>query len=150
MGVLGADGLGVEDDEVGVEALGDAAPVAQPEQPGGHVGHELHGPLERHQLAAAQGVAEEPGGVRRAAHAVEVRAGVGAAEHGALVGPGLPAQLPRGGVAVGRHGPQDRAQVVGAHDVDQRGERVLAALGGDVADAADPAGPRSPRRRCRR
>ena len=39
-------------------------------------------------------------------------------------------------VAVGRDRPQDRAQLVGADDVDQRGERVLPALVCDVADTS--------------
>ena len=49
------------------------------------------------------------------------------------------------GVVVGGHRPQHGAQVVGDHDVEQRVEGVLAALGGDVADDAPLAAPRSPR-----
>ena len=109
----------------------------QAEQLGGLVGDHLHGALERRELAAAQAVAEEAGRVRRAAHAVEVGAGVGAAEHGSAVVPQLLAQRPRLGVVVGRHGPQHGAQLVVDHDLDERVERVLAALGRDVAH--DPA-----------
>ena len=84
----------------------------------GDLRHQLHAPLERDELAAAQAVAEELRRVRRAAHAVEVRAGVGAADHHERVVPRLGAQLPRLRVVVGRQRPQHRAQVVVDHDVD--------------------------------
>ena len=85
--LVGADGLGVEHDEVGMEALGDDAPVAQPEQLGRRLRDEVDGLLDRDELAAADHVGEEDGGVRRAAHAVEVRAGVGAADEDVRVAP---------------------------------------------------------------
>ena len=106
-----------------IAALAEHAAVAQAEQLGRRLGDELHRPLERARAAAAEAVAEEAGGVGRAAHAVEVGAGVGAAEHGAA---GRPTPRRRSSqrraVVVLRHRPQHRAQVVGDHDVEQRVE----------------------------
>ena len=45
-------------------ALADSPAVAQTEQLGGHLGHELHAAFERDELAAADAVAEELGRVR--------------------------------------------------------------------------------------
>ena len=116
--------LGVEHDQVGVGAFGDGAAVAQAEQARRAPGSSCcTATLDRGELAAAEAVADEPGGVRRPAHAVEVRAGVGAADHDRGVLPRLAPQLPRLGVAVGGAGPEHRAQVVGDHDVEQRVER---------------------------
>ena len=84
------------------------AAVAQPEQRRRRAGDELHRALERHQLTAAQAVGEEARGVGRAAHAVEVRTGVGAADHRPRVVPHLAAQLPRRAVVVLRHRPRAR------------------------------------------
>ena len=74
----------------------------RPNSCAGHLRHQLHAAFERDELAAAQRVAEERRRVRRAAHAVEVRAGVGAADHHERVVPRLGAHLPRLQVAVGR------------------------------------------------
>ncbi len=49
LGGLAGDGVGVEHHEVGVRALGDAAPVAQPEQVGRDAGHLADALLEREQ-----------------------------------------------------------------------------------------------------
>ena len=106
--------------------------------------------LDGDQLAAAQAVGQEGGRVARAAHAVEVRAGVGAADHGPRVAPDGGPHGPRGLVAVVGVGPQHRAQVVGQHDVEQRVEGRRAALGGDVGHACGRRSPRWPARRCRR
>ena len=101
--------------------------------------HHVHGLLHRDELAAAQAVAEEGGRVVGAAHAVEVGAGVGAADHGPRVAPDRGAHRPRGLVAVVGVGPQHGAQVVGQHDVEQGVEGRGAALGGDVGHAAEGA-----------
>ena len=45
-GRLGADRLGVEDEQVGAQSFGDPAPVVQPEQLGRGLGHHLDGPLQ--------------------------------------------------------------------------------------------------------
>ncbi len=81
----------------------------RPNSCAGRLRHQLHAPLERDELTAAQRVGEERRGVRRAAHAVEVRAGVGAADHHERVVPRLGAHLPRLQVVVGGQRPQDRA-----------------------------------------
>ena len=91
----------------------------RPNSSAGHLRHQLHAAFHRHELAAAEAVAEELRGVRRAAHAVEVRAGVGAADHHERVVPRLGAHLPRLRVAVGRERPQHGAQVVVDHDVER-------------------------------
>ena len=149
-GVVGADGVGVEHHDVGDRALAQHAAVAQPEQRRRRARDELHRPLERDQLATAEAVGEEARGVGRAAHAVEVGAGVGAADHRPRVVPHLAAQVPRRAVVVLRDRPQHGAQLVGDHDVEQRAEVRLAALGGDVARRRGRAAPRSPARTRRR
>lgn len=58
---------------------------------------------------------------------------VGTAEQDVLVLPGPLPQRPGVRVVVGGHGPQHRTQLVGGADLDEAVERVLAALGGDVA-----------------
>ncbi len=97
-------------------------------------GHQAHGLLEPEQLPAAQAVGQERGRVRGAAHPVEVRAGVGTTDQHPVVLPDLGPQLPRVGVVVGRRRPEHRAEVVRDHDVEERVERLHAALGRDVAD----------------
>ena len=134
---VGGDGRRVEHDEVGRVALAHQAAVPQAEERRGLCRHHLHGLLERHQLAAAEHVAEERGGVVGAAHPVEVGTGVGAAEHRTGVGPDRGAHLPRLLVVVVGVGPQHGAQVVGEHDVEQGVEGSGAALGGDVGDGAE-------------
>ena len=81
-GRLGGDGLGIEDEQVSGVTLLDQAAVAQAEEGGGLGRHHVHRLLDRNQLAAAQAVVEERGGVVGATHAVEVGPGVGAADHG--------------------------------------------------------------------
>src|SRR5918995_544912 len=85
--LVGADGLGIEHDEVGVEALTHQTPVAQPEQLRRRLRDEVDGFLHRNELAAADHVGEEHGRIRGAAHAVEVRAGVGPADEDVRVPP---------------------------------------------------------------
>ena len=85
----------------------DDAAVAQPEERRRRLGDQLHRPLERHEPAAAQRVGEEPRRVGRAAHPVEVRAGVGAAEEDVVGSPTPPCAAPssprrrRSGAATG-------------------------------------------------
>ena len=57
----GPTGRRVEHHEVGVPALGDAPAPAQPVEPGGHVGEQVDGLLEREQLALAHRCAEQRG-----------------------------------------------------------------------------------------
>ena len=72
-----------------------------------------------------------------AAHHVEVRAGVGAADHRARIAPHVDAHLPRlGRLRAAEVGAQAGAQLVGDHDVEERVERRLALFLGDVADVA--------------
>ena len=86
-------------------------------------------------------------GVRRAAHAVEVGAGVGAADHGPRVVPHLARAAPTTAPSSScGHRPQHRAQLVGDHDVEQRAERFdWPRSRRDVADDAALAAPRWPR-----
>ena len=86
-------------------------------------------------------------GVRRAAHAVEVRAGVGAADHRARVVP-----RPR---ARSSHDSRRRRRTGSGHSTVRRSSAMTmsssvsnvrgAPLGRDVARRSGPAGPRSPR-----
>jgi hypothetical protein len=58
------------------------AAVAEPEELRRLAGHHVHGVDDGDQLASTQAVLEEGGRIVRTAHAVEVGAGVGAADHG--------------------------------------------------------------------
>ena len=139
LGRLAGDRVGVEHDEVGVRALGDATAVAQAEQVGRDAGHLAHRLLEREQRPVAHELAEHDRRVVGVAHDVDVRAGVGPAEHDALVAPDLAPGLPAlVGHAHGRHQRREHdgeGQPVGDHDVEEHVDRVGAALGGDVGDA---------------
>ena len=89
------DGRGVEHDEVGVPALGDAAPVAQ--AVAGAPARRSSGCTASSSVnrpAVADRVAEHDRRVVGVAHEVEVRAGVGAAEHDPVVAPDLGPRLP--------------------------------------------------------
>ena len=68
--------------------------VAQAEQVGRDVGHLADALLEREQPALAHHLAEHDRRVVGVAHEVDVRAGVGAAEHDAVVAPDLAPHLP--------------------------------------------------------
>ena len=146
-GRLAADRVGIEHDEIGERAFDERAAVAQPRTARAAfpvMAWTAHS--SDTSCAAAQRVGEELRGIRAAAHAVEVRTGVAAAEEHVGVVPERAPQRPVGVVVVGRARPQHGAQVVGDHDVDQRVERVVvASLGGDVAHDASGSGPRSPR-----
>ena len=131
--LAGPDRLGVEDDEVGVPALGDPAALHEAEEPGRYVGHVGDGTLHGGQLLAAQAVGQPLGGVAGAGHPVEVGAGVRTADHHVVVVPGCLAHDPAGRVVVGGARPQHGAQVVGQHDVQQRVEVSLAPFTGDVS-----------------
>jgi hypothetical protein len=93
---LVADGVGIEQHEVGVEAGRDAPPVAHAVQPGGDVGDPVDRLLEREHAVLAHAVGQQRRAVDRAAHHVEVRAGVGAADQRPGVTPHLGAELPVG------------------------------------------------------
>src|SRR5215216_2900257 len=133
---VGADGLRVEHDEVGVESLAHHAPVPQPEQFRRRLRDEVNGFLHRDELAAADHVGAEDGRVRRAAHAVEVRAGIRPADEHVRVAPRVGAHLPRVLVVVGWQGPQHRSELVVDDDVEQRVERVLTSFPCQVVDGA--------------
>ena len=133
---VGADGLGIEHHDVGLIALGQPTASTEPEQARRLVGDHLHRDLDRHELPAAEHVTEEPRGVRRAAHAVEVRAGIAAADHRPRVLPRLLAERPRRVVTIGRNRPEDRAEIVLDDDVEERVERWRAPLGHEVAHGA--------------
>ena len=77
----GPIGRGVEHDEVGVGARGDAAAVAQTVEAGGHVGEQVHGLLERKHLVLAHGLGQRRGRVVEGGEQVEVRARVRRADH---------------------------------------------------------------------
>ena len=97
------NGLRVEDDEIGVPADLDPPAFRQPEQPGRLVRDQLNGAFEGHELAAAKGVAQEAGRIRRTEHPVDVCAGVRPAEEDVLLFPDLPARLPvLRGVGIGQ------------------------------------------------
>ncbi len=145
-----ADRLGVEDEQVGEVALRDLTAVTDSEQRGRLGGHHLDRALEADQLAVTQAVAEKGGRVIRPAHPVEVRAGIGTADHGAGVLPDLDPRPPRGVVAVGGLGPEHRSEVVGDDQVEERVEGGLVLLGGDRAHVAPAEAPGSPVRRCPR
>ena len=104
----------------------DAAAVAQAVEAGRLVGEQAHGLLER-EVAVAHRVADHERGVRGAAHHVEVRAGVGAADHRPRVAPHVDAHLPGlFGLGAAEVGAQAGAQLVGDDDVEERVERRLA------------------------
>src|SRR6202453_2305666 len=138
-GGLGVDRLRVEDEEVRDVALANEATVAQTEQLCRLRREHVHGLLHRDQLAAAQAIPQEGGRIARAAHAVEVRARVGPADHGARVAPDLRPQSPRRFFAVVGVGPQDGAQIVGQHDVEEGVERSGPPFRRDVGDGAERA-----------
>ena len=136
LGLGGAHLVGIEQHDVGVKALGDAAPALEAEQPGGGLGQMADGVLEGGELPAPQAVVDPRGGVAGAGHAVEMGAGVAAADHHRRMLPGLGPQPPALRVVVGGGGPQHGAQIVGQADVHQAEEVPLAALPGDVAHPA--------------
>ena len=82
-----AHALGVEHDEVGDRARFDPAPAPQPVEARGDVGELSHRFFEREEAALAHRLAEQHRRVVRVAHEIGVRAGVGSAEHRAVVVP---------------------------------------------------------------
>ena len=76
----GADRVGIERDEVGVEARLDAAPSVDPEHVGRVTGQPPDRLLQREHAEVAAPVAEQPGRVVRVAELAGVRAGVGQPE----------------------------------------------------------------------
>ena len=89
-----ADASRVEHDEIGDPSFGDAPAVAEPVEARGHVGELVDGLFEREQRPVAHRLAEQHRGVVGVAHQVGVRAGVGAAEHRAVVAPHARAHPP--------------------------------------------------------
>ena len=81
----GGDGVGVEHDEVGGEALADDAAAGEAEQLGLHLGQLVHGLLDRQHALLAHPVAEQVGGQRGVAQLADVGAGVGQAERAAVL-----------------------------------------------------------------
>ena len=82
-------------------------------------GHHADRFLDGDQLATVEAVAKKGCGVVGAAHAIEVGTSVGSTDHDPRVPPDLDPRLPRGIVGVGGLGPQDRAQIVSDHDVEE-------------------------------
>ncbi len=117
-------------------AFGDAAALLQPVQPGGHVGDQPDRLFKRHHLVLAHAVAEQRRRVDRAAHHVEMRACVRAADHRVPVLPHLGARLPVRLVVAERPRREPGSQLVGDHDVEQRVERLFASGLGDLSDGA--------------
>ncbi len=114
------------------------------------VGHSGARRVPRHQPASPEAVGEERGGVGRAAHAVEVGAGIGPAEHHVRVVPQAAAQAPRLVVVVRRHRPQHGAQVVVEHDVDAACRTVARRARRRSRRPAGPSGRRWRGSTCRR
>ena len=123
---------GIEDHEVGPRPDGDPPSVAQAEQARRLAGERVDRLLERHEPPAAQAVRQELGRVRTAAHAIEVRAGVGPGEQHVVVVPHPGPQRPGLVVVARRRRPQHGPQLVGEHDVDEGVERIGSALARDV------------------
>ena len=124
--------------EVGRPAGLDAAALAQAVEASGDVGDPVDGLLQRDHAELADAVGQQRGAVDRAAHHVEVGAGVGSADDGARVAPHLGAELPvRLGVLQARRS-ETGAELVGHDDVEQHVERVevAAAVVDDLADRA--------------
>ena len=106
----------------------------------------------RNQLAAAEAVGEEARRVGRAAHAVEVGAGVGAADHRPRVVPQrrrrmLPATGPSSSCGIGHSTVRSSSAITMSSSVPNA---RAPALGGDVAHDPAAAAPRSRGRTCRR
>ena len=119
-----------------LRALAQHPTVAQAVEPRRGAGQQVDGPFERQELVLADSLLQEAGGVAEGGDHVEVGPGIGRPDHGPRVVPDLQARLPvgsRGGRGAARErGPQP----VGDGDVDERVERLLAELLGDVAHPA--------------
>ena len=116
----------------------EAPAIAQSEEPSRLVGEHANGLLQRQCAEPSHAFRQQIRRVARAAHAVEVHAGVAPAEQRAVIaserrGP------PRSQPCRGRSGPEVRAQVVGNDDVEQH-------LVGDRGVARSRSRPRAGRR----
>ena len=105
--------------EVGVPALGDPAPVADAVQARLHVGDEVDRLLEREQAALHHGLVQHRGRVVERRQHVEVRAGVGCADHRPRIAPHVDPQLPRLVVVARGRRHEHGAELVGEHDVER-------------------------------
>ena len=132
--LVGADGVGVEDHEVGGVADQQQAAVGEAAERGGDGGDLAHALLEGEALPLAHPVLEEPGVGLGAVVAVEVGAAVGRADdHVRVVLGDLGALDPLGRLGL----PEELGgEVLGGGDVEERVGGVHAALLGDVDERA--------------
>ena len=132
--LVGADGVGVEDHDVGGVAGEQQAAVGEAAQRGGDGGDLAHALLEGEALPLAHPVLEEPGVGLGAVVAVEVGAAVGRADdHVRVVLGDLGALDPLGRLGL----PEELdGEVLGGGDVEEGVGGVHAALGGDVDERA--------------
>ena len=137
----GRHGRGIEHDDVGPRAGPQVAAIGEAEDVGLHAGELADRLLHRHEAAVAHPVAEEVGGLRRVAQLADVGARVGEPERAVLVDQ----QVGHVGfVVVGDDAAHPERELgLVEREVEQRVERLDAALGGDVGEpAADELGVR--------
>ena len=129
----GPDRGGVEHTHVGPVALAQITPSHETEDVGRLARELAHGRFERHHRAIAHPSSEEVRRQRRVAQLVDVRAGVGEAEHDLLVRK-QPAYI--ADIVVGDVRTKARAEIFGDRDLAHHVERAAAALAREVADAS--------------